>query len=109
MISIQGYYITQMGVLYYGGCTEKQLSGNSCTAVIKAIHEGVKEIQFIWYLMRQLGLPDVNTPTPILTDNQGSVDWVESRCKVTKKLRHENISEFKIAEAYHVHKECVEK
>ena len=49
--------------------------------------------------MKQLGLSDVNTPTPILNDNQGSVDWVESGYKATKKLRHENISEFKIAEA----------
>ena len=49
--------------------------------------------------MRQLGLSDVNNPTPILNYNKGSVDWVESGCKATKKLRHKNISEFKIAEA----------
>ena len=24
MKSIQGYYITQMGILYYGGCTERK-------------------------------------------------------------------------------------
>ena len=68
------------------------------------MHEAVKKIQFIRHLMRQLGLPDVKLPTPMLIDNQGSVDWVESGCKATKKLRHENISEFKIAEA-RMHKE----
>ena len=87
------------GPLLWGVYREKRLSGSSCIAEIKAMHEGVKEIQFIRHLMRQLGLSDVNNPTPILNDNKGSVDWVESGCKATKKLRHENISEFKIAEA----------
>ena len=49
--------------------------------------------------MRQLGLPDVEYPTPLLNDNQGSIDWIESGCKPTKKLRHENLSELGIAEA----------
>ena len=49
--------------------------------------------------MRKLGLPDLNTPTLLLNNNQGSVDWVrvESKCKATQKLQHKNISEFKIA------------
>ena len=38
--------------------------------------------------MKQLGLPDVKSPTPMLNDNQGIVDWVESGCKATKKLGH---------------------
>ena len=49
--------------------------------------------------MRQLGLPDVDFPTPLLNDNQGSIDWIESGCKPTKKLRHENLSELGIYEA----------
>ena len=53
----------------------------------------------IQLLMKQLGLSDVYSLTPILNDNQGSIDWVESRRKTTTKLRHKNISEFKIAEA----------
>ena len=47
--------------------------------------------------MRQLGLSNVNNLTSILNNNKGSVDWVESGCKATKKLRHENISGLKIA------------
>ena len=47
------------------------------------MHEGVKEIQYLRHLMRQLGLSDVNNPTPVLNDNKGSVDWVESGCKAT--------------------------
>lgn len=54
--------------------------------------------------MKHLGLSDVNTPTPILNDNQGGVDWVESGCKTTKKLRYKNISGFKMSEA-RLHKE----
>ena len=46
-----------------------QLSGSSCIVEIKAMHKGVKEIQFIWHLMKQLGLSDVNTQTPILNNN----------------------------------------
>ena len=99
MKSIQGYYITRMGgPICWGVYREKRLSGSSCIAEIKAMHEGVKEIQFLRHLMRQLGLSDVNNPTPVLNDNKGSVDWVESGCKATKKLRHENISELSIAE-----------
>ena len=48
--------------------------------------------------MRQLGLPEVTLPTPILNNNQGSVDWVERVCKATEKLRHESISELKVVE-----------
>ena len=41
----------------------------------------------------------MNFPTPLLNDNQGSIDWIESGCKPTKKLRHENLSELGIYEA----------
>ena len=44
-------------------------------------------------------MPDVNSPTPILNDNRGSLDWIESGCRPTKKLRHENLAELGIAEA----------
>ena len=49
--------------------------------------------------MRQLDLPDVAYPTPLLNNNQGSIDWIESDCKPTKKLQHENLSELGIAKA----------
>ena len=44
-------------------------------------------------------MSDVSYPTPILNDNRGSIDWIESGCKPTKKLRHENLAELEIAEA----------
>ena len=44
-------------------------------------------------------LVDVNCPTPVLNDNRGAIDWIESGCKPTKKLRHENLAELGIAEA----------
>ena len=48
MKSIQGYYITQKGrSITMGVCQEKLLSGSSCIPEIKAMHEGVKDIQFL--------------------------------------------------------------
>ena len=46
--------------------------------------------------MKQLGLPDVDFPTSLLNDNQGSIDWIESGCKLIEKLRHENLSKLGI-------------
>ena len=43
-------------------------------------------------------MTDVNFPTPLLNDNQGSIDWVKSGCKPTKKLRHKNLLELGILE-----------
>ena len=47
--------------------------------------------------MEQLGLPDVEYP-PLMNNNQESIDWIESGCKPTKKLWHENLSELGIKE-----------
>ena len=105
--SIQGYYITRMGgALLWGVKREKRGSRSSCMAEIKAIDDGIKGIQYLRHLMRQLGLTDVDVPTPVLNDNRGSIDWIDSGCRPTKKLRHENLSELGIAEAKQ-HKEVV--
>ena len=50
--------------------------------------------------MKQLGLPNVDFPTPLLNNNQGSIDWIKSGCKPTKKLRHEHFLEPGILEAW---------
>ena len=50
--------------------------------------------------MKQLGLPDIAYPTLILNNNQGSIDWIESSCKPTKKSHYKNLSELGIAEAH---------
>ena len=98
--SIQGFHITRMGgPLYWGVSREKRGSRSSCIAELKAIDEGIKGIQFIRHLMIQLGLPNINKPTPILNDNRGSLDWIESGCRPSKKLRHENLAELGIEEA----------
>ena len=68
-------------------------------AEIKAIDEAIKSIQYLRHLIRELGLPDIDCPTPVLNDNRGSIDWIDSGCKPTKKLRHENLAELGIAEA----------
>ena len=84
----------------FGGVKrEKRGSRSSCMAEIKAIDEGIKGIQYLRHLMRQLGLTDVDYPTPLLNDNRGSIDWIESGCRPTKKLRHENLAELGIAKA----------
>ena len=71
----------------------------SCMAQIKSIDNGIRAIQYLRYLMKQLRLPDIEYPTPLMNDSQGSIDWIESGCKPTKKFRHENLSECGIKEA----------
>ena len=61
--------------------------------------EGTKSIQFIRHLMKQLKLPEVEHPTPLVNDNQGSVDWSNNGGIVSKKLRHANIEELRVLEA----------
>ena len=51
--------------------------------------------------MNQLGLADTDHPTPLYNNNRGSLDWIESGCKSTKKLRHKNLAELSIYEAKH--------
>ena len=68
-------------------------------AKIKSIDGGIRGIQYLRHLMKQLGLPDIEYPTPLMNDNQGSIDWIELGCKPTKKLRHENLSKLGIKEA----------
>ena len=76
--------------LLWGVQREKRGSGSSCMAELKAVDEGIKGIQYLRHLMIELGLPDVEYPTPVLNDNQGAVDWIDSGCEPTKKIRHEN-------------------
>ena len=77
--SVQSFYITRMGgPIMWGVTREKRGSRSSCNDELKAIDEGIKGIQFLRKLMEQLGLPDVNSPTPVLNDNRGSLDWIES-------------------------------
>jgi len=97
---IQGFYLARMGgPLLWGAQREKRGSRSSCMAELKAVDEGIKGIQYLRHLMKQLGLPGIDCPTPALNDNRGSVDWIDSGCKPTKKLRHENLAELGIAEA----------
>ena len=98
--SVQGFYLTRMGgPILWGVQREKRGSRSSCIAELKAIDMGIKGIQYIRHLMQQIGLPDIDYPTPVLNDNRGSIDWIESGCKPTKKLRHENLVELEIYEA----------
>ena len=98
--SVQGFYLTRMGdPLLWGVQREKRGSRSSYMTELKAMDEGIKGIQYLRHLMKQLGLSDVSYPTPILNDNRGSIDWIESGCKPTKKLRHKNLAELGIAEA----------
>ena len=66
-------------------------------AEIKSIDDGIWTVQYLRYMMRQLGLPNVDFPTPLFNNNQGSIDLIEFRCKPTKKLQHENISELRMS------------
>ena len=62
------------GPIHWGVHQEKRGSRSSCFAEIKFIDEGIQAIQYLRHLMRQLGLPDIDFPTPLLKVNQGSID-----------------------------------
>ena len=49
--------------------------------------------------MKEMGLPNVDKPTPILNDNHRSLDQIKPGCWLTKKLHHENLEEIGITEA----------
>ena len=49
--------------------------------------------------MQQIGLPDIDYPTPVLNNNCGAIGWIESGYKPTKKLRHKNLAELGINKA----------
>ena len=68
-------------------------------AELKAIDDGICGIQYLQHVMGQLGLPYIYYPTPLLNDNHGSLNWIESGFKPTKKLCHKNISDLGITEA----------
>ena len=68
-------------------------------AELKAVGEGAKGAQCLRHLGKQLGLPGIGCPTPALNGNRGSVGWIDSSCKPTKKLRHESLAELGAAEA----------
>ena len=74
------------GGVILGVHREKRGSRNSCMAVIKSINDSIRGIQYLRHLMKQLGLPNVKYPTPLMNNNQGSIDWIESGYKPTKKL-----------------------
>ena len=71
----QGFYITHMGgPLYWRVHREKRGSRSSCFEEIKLIDDGIRAIQYLRHLMSQLGLLDVNFPTLLLNNNQGSIN-----------------------------------
>jgi hypothetical protein len=83
------------GPIAWGCMREPKTSRSSCEAEIYALDEGTKTVEMIRHLMEDLGLPDVNQPTPLLNDNQGSVNWSHG-ASVSKKLRHINIREISV-------------
>ena len=64
--SAQGFYITRIrGPLCWGVTRKKQGSRSSCIAELKLMDEGIKGIQFLRHSMKEMGLPNVDKPTPI--------------------------------------------
>ena len=60
--------------------------------------EGTKGVQFIQHLMTELGLVDAEHAITILNDNTGAVNWTKTGGPASKKTRHMNIREFRVAE-----------
>jgi hypothetical protein len=98
--SISGYFASRMGgPIDWGVLRERRASGSSCEAEIKAMDEGTKAIQYLRYLLHELGFDDADKPTPLLNDNSGAIDWCKNGCRPSKKTRHLNIRELRVAEA----------
>jgi hypothetical protein len=98
-LSIQAYIVMRSnGPVAWGLQREKRMSGSSCEAEIKAVDEGTKITQYIRFLEDELRIGNLADPTPLLNDNSGSVDWSHTG-KVSKKLRHVNIREFRVRES----------
>ena len=43
-------------------------------AEIKSIDNEIRAIQYLQRLMKQLGLPNMESPTPLINNNQESID-----------------------------------
>ena len=67
--------------LYWKVHREKRGSSSLCMAEIKSIDDGICAIQYLRHLMKQLGLPNVDFPTMLLNDSQGSINWIKSGSK----------------------------
>ena len=50
------------------------------------------------FLEDELGIGDSQIPTPLFNDNAGAVEWSQTG-KVSKKLRHVNIREFRVRQS----------
>ena len=77
---------------------ETRISGSSCESEIKSIDNGTKSTQYVRFLEEELVIGDPRIPTPLFNDNKGAVDWSHTG-KVSKKLRHVNIREFRVRQA----------
>jgi hypothetical protein len=86
------------GPIAWGLNREKRISGSSCEAEIKAVDEGTKTTQFVRFLEEELSIGTTSSPTPLFNDNNGAVDWSNTG-KVSKKLRHVNIREFRVRQS----------
>ena len=86
--SIHGFYITHMGgPIYWDVNCKKRRSRSSCMTKIKSIDAGIKGIQYLRYLMKQLGLHDIDYPTPLWNNNQDSIDLIKSGCCPTTPIK----------------------
>jgi len=79
---------------------ERRISGSSCEAEIKAVDQGTKNTQYVRFLEAELGEGNASIPTPLWNDNAGAVDWSETG-RVSKKLRHINLREFRVRQSRH--------
>ena len=98
--SIQGWVVMrQHGAVVWDLNRERRISGSSCEAEIKAVDGGGKATEFVRHIEEELGIGTPQIPTPLFNDNTGAVDWTLTG-KVSKKLRHCNIREWRARQLY---------
>jgi hypothetical protein len=76
---------------------ESRTSRSSCEAERKSADESTRITQHLCHVLSDLEIHDINTPTPVVNDNKGCIDW--SKSTSIKNLRHFNIRENTVREA----------
>ena len=84
------------GALVWKSHKEKQISGSSCEAEVKATDECTRTIHAMHHILEDLHRLQ-SSPATLCNDNQAVVDWSKS-CSV-KSFRHYNIHENVVRES----------
>ena len=85
--SISGFLIMRCGgPIAWKAVRQPQTSRSTCEAEIRGTDEAVKEILSLCHRCNNMNLLDVDIPTRLYNDSQGTVDW--SKSTTTNGIRY---------------------